>query len=252
MRSSIKTIIALSILSILSACPTTNMSTDVTPSSTAVPTSSVTPTPTESVAPTSVPTVMPTSMPTVTPPMGNNPDISTLPVLNDGYRLSIGGDVYNGAGNKLLNERLESKTDAKGYMRISSFGIEKVGNTKFDYEFRMTIRPKDNFPLPVVFIQSDFDTAELELKVTNKSTNLIYNYASTSLVGRNMTIPSNSLNTSDNSGQISNVVFSSSDKVRYNGMIDTVVALTSNQGTMPNTLRVRLEWNALLPEKLIY
>lgn len=253
MTNIFKMLIALSTLSILTACPGPTNTTDpsATPSpqasgSTTDPGNGTSPTSAPTNAPTTAPTVMPTAMPSTS---ATNPPISTLPVLADGYRLSINGTVFNGAGNRILNERLESTTSTMGYMRLASTGFEKVGDSAHDYDFRLTIRPSNNLSLPATFIQSDFASAELELNMTDKKTGIVYSYSSSSLTGTNKAIPADAMNNSGAVGQVSNVVFSTnSDKTRYSGYVDTVVSAKSGSAPMQN-LRTRLEFNYLLVQK---
>lgn len=249
MKKIYKGLAFLTVLSLLGGCPNPGTVTDPTTNPTSSPSqTTVEPTATPSnniVTPSAPPT-----MPTPAMPMNDNPPISSLPNLVDGYRLSVNGSVFNGAGNRILNERIENTSSAEGYMRLSSFGLEKVGNSAYDYEFKLTIKPGNNFPLPAVtFTEVDFSNAELELNMIDKKTNETYNFTSYSLTGRDKNIPSNSLNNSGAVGKKSTVVFANnSDKSRYSGYVDTIVSSRSNNSPIEN-MKVRLEFNYLLVQK---
>jgi hypothetical protein len=251
MRNINKVLIALSIASFITACPSpsennTNPIQSASPSSSNAPTTEPSTNNNTIIVPVSTPA--PTSLPVAV--VNYNPSLESLPKLIDGYRLSVNGSVFNGAGNKISNERLESSSTAKGYMRLTSMGFEKVGNSELEYDFRMTIKPSNNFSLPQTFSEFDFATAELELNMYNKKTNQMYNFTSSSLTGRDKEIPSDSMNNSGAVGKKSTVIFTTnSDKNRYSGYIDTVVSSKDSNSPIQN-IKARLEFNYLLAEKI--
>lgn len=249
MKKIYKGVSILAVLSLLGGCPSpsTNPDPSQSPTPTVSPAQSTTPTS----EPSSTPTVMPSSvMPTNAPVMNDNPPISTLPNLVDGYRLSVNGSVFNGAGNKILNERIENTSASDGYMRLSSVGFERVGDSSYEYDFKLTIRPGNTLPLPALtFTEADFSGAELEVNMINKKTKETYNFTSYSLTGRDRSIPVNFLNNSDAVNKRSTVIFSNNgDKTRYYGYVDTIVSSKSNNSPLQN-MKVRLEFNYLLVQK---